>query len=301
MKTNTGLNRDLTERLDNFIDESKALTRFAEWLRHGMDKIFLNSPLRPLKNFLNGKWLEHPLHPVLTDVPIGAWLVAIVLDLAALVFRAPNLGFASALAIGFGILGALGAMVTGLFDWEDVNARELTLGLTHGIINITATTFFVLSIILRWSNHWEIEWVSAALALIGFLTLSVGAFIGGTLVFRLGTMVNRNAFVAGPDDFVSVLATKDLAEDKPIRVDAKGTPVLLVRRGEEVYALSAVCSHFGAPLEEGKLKNGSIECPWHYSTYSIADGRVQAGPSTAPLPIYETRLANGQVQVKVKR
>ncbi len=77
---------------------------------------------------------------------------------------------------------------------------------------------------------------------------------------RMGTMVNRNAFVSEPAEFVSVIAAKDLPENKPIRVNAQGTPVLLVRRGKKNYALGAVCSHFGAPMEEGHLKNGTVEC-----------------------------------------
>jgi len=119
------MKRDLTERLDSIINGWDALNQFAEWLRHLLDKVFGTGPLRPLKNFLNGQWLEHPLHPVLTDVPIGAWLIAIVFDLAALILHVPNLGVASGMATGLGVLGALAAIVTGFLDWEDVNPREL--------------------------------------------------------------------------------------------------------------------------------------------------------------------------------
>ncbi len=295
------MKRDFTERVENLINGFSVLTKFGEWLRHWLDKIFLTGPLRPLKNFLNGKWLEHPLHPVLTDIPIGAWFIAIVLDLAALVFRVQNLGLASGLAIGVGILGALAAIITGFLDWEDVNPRELTVGLTHAIINIAATVLFAISFFWRWGDNWQIESGKVALSIIAYLVVTVGGFLGGTLVFRMGTMVNRNAFMSGPDKFVFVLATKDLKDNHLTRVDAKGVPVLLVRRDGAVYALGAICSHFGAPLEEGKLENGSIECPWHGSQFSLQDGGVKAGPATSPLPIYETRISDGKIQVKVKK
>jgi len=175
------------------------------------------------------------------------------------------------------------------------------VGLTHALINISATAVFAISFFWRWGDNWQIDAGKAVLSIVGYLVLTAGAFLGGTLVFRLGTMVNRNAFVTGPGDFVSVLATEDLGDNQPTRVDAKGTPVLLVRRGEEVYAMGAVCSHFGAPLEEGKLKDGTLQCPWHYSRFSLADGRVIAGPATTPLPIYETRISNGHIQVKLKK
>jgi len=293
--------RDFTERVENFINGFSVLTKFAEWLRHWLDKIFLKGPLVPIKNFLNGTWLEHPLHPVLTAIPIGAWLMVIALDLAALIFRVPNLGWASGFAIGIGTLGALAAIVTGFLDWEDVNPRELTVGLVHAIVNITATILFAISFFWRWGNHWQIDIGNAALAIIGYLIVSVGGFLGGTLVFRMGTMVNRNAFVSEPAKFVSVIAAKDLPENKPIRVNAQGTPVLLVRRGKKIYALGAVCSHFGAPMEEGHLKNGTIECDWHQSRFSLHDGSVKVGPATSPLPIYETQIKDGHIQIKAKK
>lgn len=212
------LKRDWTERIDTFISGFKGWDNFAESLRHLLDKVFLNSPLRPLKNFLNGTWLEHPLHPALTDVPIGAWLTAIVFDLTAVIFHLPNLGIASAVAIGLGILGALGAIATGFLDWQDVNSSELRVGLVHATLNILATILFTISFINRWMINWQIDALNASMAILGFIILSGGAFLGGSLVFRMGAMVNRNSFAAGPKDFVSVLATKDLHENKTVRI-----------------------------------------------------------------------------------
>ena len=243
-----------------------------------------------------------------TSTPSGAhgysdrpWFIAIVLDLAALLFRVQNLGLASGIAIAAGILGALAAIITGFLDWEDVNPRELTVGLTHAIINIAATILFTISFFWRWGDNWQIESGKAALAIIAYMVVTLGGFLGGTLVFRMGTMVNRNAFISGPAEFVSVLAAKDLKDNQLARVDADGVPVLLVRRAGDVYALGAICSHFGAPLEEGKLENGSIECSWHNSQFALQDGSVKIGPATSPLPIYETRILNGKIQVKVKK
>jgi nitrite reductase/ring-hydroxylating ferredoxin subunit/uncharacterized membrane protein len=295
------MKRDLTERLEQIINGSHLLVSFAEWLRRIFDAIFLNGPLRPLKNFLNGKWLEHPLHPVLTDVPIGAWLIAIVLDLAALIFGVPNLGGASGIAIAIGLLGALGAIATGFMDWQDVDPRELTVGITHALINAIGTLLFAISFFWRWTDNWQIDAGKTALIVIGYLVLTAGAFLGGTLVFRMGVMVNRNAHTSGPDDFVSVLPMQDLRENQPIRVEAEGVPVLLVLRNEEVYAIGAVCSHYGGPLEQGKLVNGRIECPWHYSQFALKDGRAMKGPTTSPVPQYETRISRGQIQVRLKK
>ena len=295
------MQRDLTERLESAINRIGILNQLAKWLRDLLDKIFLNGPLNPLKNFLNGRWLEHPLHSILTDVPLGAWFIAIVFDLVALIFRVPNLGVASALAMVIGILAAIATIVTGLMDWQDVNDRELTVGLTHGLTNIFGTLLFTISFFWRMADNWQIDGGKTLLSIIAYLVLTFGAYLGGTLVFRLGAMVNRNAFTSGLKDFVSVLPMQNLEENKPTRVDAKGHPVLLVRRGEEVYSIGAVCSHYGGPLEQGELKDGSIVCPWHYSRFTLEEGKVVGGPATSPLPEYENRISNGQIQVRMKQ
>ncbi len=292
------MKRDLTEGLEATITGSGAIKGIAGALQKLVSAIL--TPVRPLKTFLNGTWLEHPLHPVLTDVPVGGWTVAILLDLIALIFGVQNLGLASGIAIGLGVLGALGAIVTGLADWMDVDPPELAVGVTHGLINIIATVLFAISFFVLRANNWTIGAADFIPAIIGYLLVSFGAYLGGSLVFRMGVMINRDAYRSGPDKFVPVLPMSELLDNTPMRVDANGQPVLLVRKGEDVYAIGAVCSHYGAPLEEGQLKNGSIECPWHQSRFCLADGRVDAGPATAPVPAYEVRIKNNQIEVRAK-
>lgn len=294
------MNRDWNERIDSALTGSNTIRGLASFCQKILNALFAATPLRPIKIFLNGAWLEHPLHPLLTDVPVGAWTAAILLDLIALIFHASGLGAASAIVTGLGILAALAAIASGFMDWMDVDPPELAIGITHATINIIATILFIISFALAWANNWEIRWRVFIPALLGYLVVAVGSYIGGSLVFRRGVMINRNAYRAGPKDFVPVLPMQDLAENTPKRVDAKGKPVLLVRRGERVYAIGAVCSHYGAPLEEGTLKDGTVECPWHFSKFSLEDGRVAAGPATAPVPAYEARIKDGKIEVKAK-
>src|SRR5581483_1529379 len=70
-----------------------------------------------VKNLMHGVWLEHPLHPVFTDVPIGAWTTALALDATA--DGDPGMRRAATFALGVGLVGALGAAVTGLTDWSE--------------------------------------------------------------------------------------------------------------------------------------------------------------------------------------
>lgn len=293
------MKRDITESIDSSLEHSHVIAGLAGSIQKVMNML-LGSALHPLKVLLNGTWLEHPLHPVLTDIPIGGWTVAVLLDLVALIFGVQGLGLASGIATGLGILGALAAIATGLADWMDVDPAELAVGITHALINTFATIVFAVSFIILWQNGWKIGLLDTILALVGYISVAAGGYLGGSLVFRMGVMVNRDAHISGPDKFVPVLPMQELVDGKPMRVDAQGRPVLLVRRGEEVYAIGAICSHYGAPLEEGQLTDGSIQCPWHASRFCLADGRVQAGPATAPVPAYEVRIRNNQIEVKAK-
>jgi nitrite reductase/ring-hydroxylating ferredoxin subunit/uncharacterized membrane protein len=295
------MNRDSSEALDAAITRMPAIRASAKSLQRALNSVFLEGPLRPLKNFANGTWLEHPLHPLLTDVPVGAWTVTLLLYLAALFFGVNGIGIAIGLAMGLGILAALAAIATGFMDWMDVDPTESSVGLIHAVVNIIGTLLFIIALIMLYASQWQVSMANFVPAFVGYLVVSVGAYLGGALVFRLGTMVNRNAYRSGPKEFTPVIGFEELAENKPQRFDVKGQPVLLVRRGQRVYAIGAVCSHYGAPLEQGTLRDSIIECPWHYSHFSLEDGSVKAGPSTAPVPLYETDVKDGKIWVKVKR
>lgn len=295
------INRDFSERIEHAITRNETIRKIAKGVQQPLNTIFVEGPLRTLKNFANGTWLQHPLHPLLVAVPIGGWTVTLLLYLAVLFFDVKGTGIAIGLAMGLGILGALAAIITGIMDWMDVDPAELSVGLVHGTINSIATILFIISWVMLYTSGWNVNLGNFITALAGYLVVSVGAFLGGELVFRLGTMVNRNAYRSGPKDFTTVVGLEELPENKPQRFQVQGEPILLVRRGKQVYAVGAVCSHYGAPLEKGTVREDMIECPWHFSHFSLQEGSVKRGPSTAPLPLYETQVKDGKIRVKVKR
>lgn len=295
------MKRDLAERLASAASDSGLIKGIANPLYDFLNKLFQETPLRPLKLIANGTWLEHPLHPLLTDVPVGSWTVALLLELIAIVFSVQNLGLASGVAIGLGILAALAAMATGFMDWMDVDPPEKALGMLHAIFNIAATALFLIAFLMLWSSNWTIDISSFVVALVGYLVITVGAYLGGDLVFRMGTMINRNAYSSGPKDLTPAIALADLPENQLKRVEVKGLPILLLRRSNKIYAIGAVCSHYGGPLEKGKLLLNTVQCPYHYSRFSLEDGSVKEGPSTAPVPAYETQVVDGKVHVKMRK
>jgi len=295
------MERDFTERISARIIQSKLISKISaplDKLVHGC----LGAPaMRWFKVFLNGTWIGHPLHPILTDIPIGAWTFTILLDLIGLLCRFPQLGLASGIAAGVGVAGAAAAAAAGLADWMDVDPPEKAIGAFHATVNVSGTILFLISFLMRWGRHWQLAWGTFVLALAGYLLVMIGGYLGGIMVFHKGVMINRNAYRAGPDDFKPALATRELAEGQMKRVLVEEQPVLLLKSGGTVYALGAVCSHYGAPLSDGKIVEGTIECPWHASRFALADGRIVQGPACAGVPVYDCRVVNDQVQIKLRQ
>jgi nitrite reductase/ring-hydroxylating ferredoxin subunit/uncharacterized membrane protein len=246
---------------------------------------------RGIRNVLHGVWLGHPLHPVLTDVPIGAWTAAVILDLA----DEPK---GADLAVKVGLVGAAGSAVTGLTDWSQTDGSARRVGLVHGLLNVTATTLFALSLVSRKRRDRS---AGRTLAAVGYGIALAAAYFGGHLVYRKQVGVDHSIGTNPPADWTPAIDAAELREGEPRRVLVGDARVLLVRRGGEVFAIGEVCSHFGGPLAEGKLEGDVIQCPWHGSRFCVRDGSVVDGPATHPQPQFETRVNAGRVEVRATR
>lgn len=245
---------------------------------------------------LHGTWLGHPLHVVLTDVPIGSWTAAAVLDLLEENTGRRSIGQGADTAITVGVIGAAAAAVTGLADWSKIGGGQpRRVGLVHGLLNATALACYVTSLCFR-RNH--SRRTGRQLALLGYIISSVSAHLGGHLVYNEKLGVDHSADFSAPKDFVPVLAEAELPENQLRRVEANGMPVLLVRKGRHIYAIADTCAHLGGPLSEGKLENDAVRCPWHGSCFSLANGRVLEGPSVHAQPVLEVRVRDGQIELR---
>src|SRR5215471_2380667 len=188
-----------------------------------------------IRNFLNGTWLGEPLHVVLTDLPIGAWTVAIIFDALDLIRKRREFSLAADTSLAVGLLGAAGAAITGITDWSDVDPPARQLGLFHGLLNVGVTALFATSFFLRKRNSRTGGRVSAAL---GYGLMSLSAHLGGKMVYEQRVGVDRTAGESFPDDFAAILAESKLAESTPTRAMYEGVPILLVRRGQRIFALA---------------------------------------------------------------
>lgn len=248
-----------------------------------------------IKNFLHGTWLGHPLHPVLTDIPLGAWTVAMVLDgLDAARGRDDNAKAADA-AIGIGLVGATGAAVTGITDWQGSGEQAPRAGMLHGMMNLGATALYVGSLVARRRGDRSL---GRTLSVLGYAVICASAYIGGELVYGERIGVDHGTREELPEKWTAILPADELPENKLTRAETGDVRVLLVRQGEQILALGEVCSHLGGPLAEGALEGCSVRCPWHGSRFDLHDGRVLDGPATYPQPTFETRVRQGQIEVK---
>jgi nitrite reductase/ring-hydroxylating ferredoxin subunit len=278
---------------------ARPLSGLSTWIAGVVDGFYrvLGRPGKFLQDFLNGSWLGHSLHPVLTDVVVGGSTVAVLLEVLGW-FGVSGLRTAIAWTLALTWISALGTIVTGLTDYKDTatgDERNVT-GL-HGLINIVATLAFIVAFLAYLGPGGSL---GPVLLIGGYLVLSVGAFIGGHVVYKYGYMVNHNAFARGKraKEFTAVLPAAELPENTPTKASLGATTLVLVRRGDVVHALKETCSHAGGPLAQGTLEGDTIVCPWHFSAFRLSDGAVRHGPATSRQVAYRARINAEQVEVQ---
>ncbi|HEU5438340.1 MAG TPA: DUF2231 domain-containing protein [Ktedonobacterales bacterium] len=257
-------------------------------------------PPRLWKSLLSGTWLRHPLHPLITDVPVGAWLLTALLDILWLISPSGNAWAArgAQVTVLIGVLAGLAAVVTGSADWSDTYGRERTVGLYHGLLQTLATVLYIISTVLRFSAPTGDTVLAAILGFAGLVVLAIGAYLGGDLVFDKGTQVNHTAWEHGGDDYEAVMPVAEATANKLYRVTVGGVPVVLVKLGDSYAALAATCTHAGGPLDEGELQGTRVQCPWHGSRFDLRTGAAVTGPASMGQPRYDVRVRDGQIELK---
>jgi len=253
-----------------------------------------------LKNILHGTWLGHPLHPVLTDIPVGAWSLAAIFDTLELT-GSKKYKKAADVSVAVGLVGALGSAITGLTDWSGTDGKKRKIGLMHAMLNVTGTALYGTSLALRSKNKTRDTGIALSFAGLGIVSLA--AYLGGHLVFGEQVGVDHTATSDDyPNDFVAVLAENNLAENSMKAVKAGEISVLLAKKNGEIFAIANTCSHLGGPLNEGELLDDyTVKCPWHGSVFSLKDGSVVNGPATEKQPQFDIRTQNGQIEVRLKK
>ena len=242
-----------------------------------------------------GRWLGHPLHPALSDLPIGLWAGSALLDL---IDRDPppegGLDPAGVFTAA-GIAAAVATAATGVVDWTVSDDQDRRVGLFHGVLNTAALGLQGLSLTARLAGH---RGTARGLGATGLAVTGAAAYLGGHLVFAKAVMVSRVAGADGPRRWVRVVEESELPDDVPAGVQADGRQILLYRHDGTLYALDNLCSHAAGLLSRGVVEGLTVTCPLHGSQYCLADGSVRRGPSHQPQPVIRTRVRNGWIEVR---
>jgi nitrite reductase/ring-hydroxylating ferredoxin subunit len=261
---------------------------------------FISSKVRslvpggPVKDALTGSWLGHALHPLLTDVPIGTWTSALLLDWLG----GKQSEAAADRLIAVGLAAAAPTFASGWVEYADSTVGSEAVkrvGIVHAVSNGGGALMMASSLAARRNGA---RGRGKLLALVGGAFLGVGGFLGGHLSLGEGMGVDQTTFEQPDTDWHDVIGESELVEGAPRCVTVDNVEVLVVRHGGELFALSDRCAHRGGPLHEGEIADGCVTCPWHGSVFRLRDGSLERGPSAYPQPTWEIRTNGGQVQVR---
>jgi nitrite reductase/ring-hydroxylating ferredoxin subunit len=248
----------------------------------------------PLKDALSGTWLGHAVHPMLTDVVIGSFAGASLLDLLV----PDGDGRASERLIALGLAAYLPTAAAGANDWADTEAVDdaiRRIGIVHAACNAVAATLYAAS----WrARRRGARGRGAALGLAGMTVLMGGGYLGGHLSLNQGVGPAQTVFDPGPTEWTAAADASTLPEGRPLRVVVDDTPVLILRTGGQTYAIHDRCSHRGCSLSDGELEGDEVLCACHGSRFSLRDGALKRGPATSAQPAFQVREENGRIEVR---
>ena len=274
-----------------------------------------------LKDFLEGKPLRHPLHPMLVHFPIGLFILSFLLDLASLAFPSiPSLVRDSFYAMLLGIVTALIAAVPGLVDYTNIRGDHPAKGTAaaHLTLNLVVVALYGINLGVR-SSMLENPRISLApliLSLIGVALLSVSGYLGGRLVYDEGISVGRHKRrTQTPENtlylsvanlvqketadaiFVPVAEAERLPEKETLRVEIDGQVIAIAKLEGNFYAFQEFCTHRFGPLSEGSFEEFSVRCPWHNSCFDVRTGKVTQGPAKVDLKTFKVEVRDGKICV----
>jgi len=247
-----------------------------------------------VRDVLHGRWLGHPVHPLMVQLPLGSWMSAAVLDFV------PGRQRAARTLVGVGLVAALPAAAAGWTDWAELRRPQMRVGLVHAASNAVGVALYGVSFAARARGRFA---RGRLWGLAGLVAVSVGGAVGGHMAFRQASGANHAEHVAElvGDGWQPLGDLADFPVGAPVRGRLGEVPVVVVHEPSgTVRVLADRCSHMGGPLSEGEVADGCIRCPWHGSTFRLSDGWNTAGPATAAQPAFTTRITGTLIEARLQ-
>ena len=273
------------------LEEARALDPVGDRLQAA---IFATVKPQRLRDLLHGTWLGHPLHPVLVQLPVGAFISTAILDLL------PGRRRAATTLVAVGVAGVAPAVAAGLLDWSQTTRDRRRVGLVHAAANVVAVGFYSASLVARLRGRTS---RGKTLGFAGLTAAGLGAYLGGHLSYARSVGVNQAApeIARVPEDWTPIGSLASLPDGRPAVRTVADVSVLVYRVGGRVTAMIERCGHETGPLGEGEVLGSGLDacvvCPWHGSTFRLADGAVVHGPAASGQPLLRTRVREGMVEV----
>ncbi|MCI2238194.1 Rieske (2Fe-2S) protein [Paenibacillus sp. TRM 82003] len=251
-----------------------------------------------VRGLLHGRPFGHPAHPAMALVPVGTSISALLLDAAAAVLPAGRaLDPAARYLTATAAASAVPTAIAGWADYTGLHVDQQRTALVHATGNAVAVTCWGASLVAGRR--------AALLRTAGTLAAGAAGALGGHLAYRWAAGPNHAEHLphlAG-DEHADIGALEELPDGELTRRHVGDAPVCVLRRGSSVRALADTCSHLGAGLHGGQVREGAggpeVVCPWHGSAFRFDDGAVVDGPAASPQPTVDVRVADGRVLARV--
>ncbi|MGH3629335.1 MAG: Rieske 2Fe-2S domain-containing protein [Sciscionella sp.] len=243
-----------------------------------------------------GRWMGHSLHAALSDLPIGFWSGALLLDVLGKDVPGPNGRMDPSATLGAaGLVASVATATTGITDWNVTDDVDRRVGLFHGLLNVAGVTLQGASLATRLAGY---RGPAKALGAAGMTVTAAAGYVGGHLVQGRAVMVNRVATFTGPNRWVRAMADDELSDGVPTGIEVEGRRVLLYRSDGDLRAVDDVCSHAGGVLSRGEVSGSTVTCPLHGARFDLRDGQIVRGPAHHPVTVLPTRVRNGWIEVR---
>lgn len=270
-----------------------------------------------IKSLLRGKWFGQALHPYLVHLPIGLYVLSLILDIFSLSVADGNPFVRAAFyTMLVATIAALLAAPSGIVDWLDIRADDPArqIGIYHMTLNLMLVAVYGVNLVLRSNELWvaatQPQWLG--MSLLGVLLLGASGYLGGKMVYEHGTGVGRHRRRGRtPDDTIRISANRShesmtavipadrILDNQTLRVQINGVVLAIAKVDGKIQAFQDYCTHRYGPLSEGHFCEGKVICPWHGSKFDMSSGTVVDGPAKVRLRTFRTEVREGVLYVEV--
>ena len=256
----------------------------------------------------------HSIHQILIPFPIAFLYGALIFDLLGVAAGRPGLWTTGGHLAVAGVVAALLAAAPGFIDYlQSVPPRSSAKkrATKHMAVNLTGVTLMVLAAWIRPESAMAPDALTLLLEAASVGLITVGGWMGGTLVNRNQIGVDHRYAHAGKwqetrlessdGEFIEVGRADELEVDQMKLVHVDDVRVVVGRTEDGWVAFEDRCTHRGGSLADGVMICGTVQCPWHGSQFDVRTGAVKAGPAEKTIAIYEIEEVGGSVRLMISK